>query len=185
MKAALILTVILSLSACKKTEPETTPGGLPIRTTISGVKMIDYFPPKETFNCVAPSNWSVEELESSGDETISFRDGSTSILIDKNPDGNTKNPEDWANLFAVFEKDAKPPVLEKSELNGRQIIQLSRNQPLMKLHSNKVNYVAKERHALIPIPGGFYDIRLSAHPNDYAAALPIFEAVVKSFKPKS
>ena len=184
MKALLVVVVIAALTSCKRPEPESA-GTLPTMATVGVVRMIDYYPPKQSFRCLAPANWKTEEEEFVGTETAVFRSDEASISIVKNPDGSTKNPEDWANMFALLDPKGRPPALEKTKIDGRMVIQLSRTQPIRKPHSNKLLHEARERHALITVPDGFYQIRLSAPPESYDSALPIFDAIVQSFKPKS
>ena len=174
-KLLLALLVAVGFSSCKQKNPAAE-GELPTRERIGSIRMIDYYPPKQSFACLAPAKWSVEEREFAGSESIAFRDEGVSILIGKNPDTVTKDAEKWAGLFALTDPQAKGPSIERSTIDGKPLLQFSRTQPIRKLHSTKILYTAKERHAMFPVADGFYHIRLSARPDTYEAALPVFDA---------
>lgn len=185
------LAVLLVLPGCKQRATEEL---VPIKEIVSGVEMIDYDSPKGTYVCRAPANWKGDELpERYGTDTVSFigpltgpRPISVFINVMKYPlkHETVSDPEAYAESFWELTPDHKPPKREVLDISGRKVIRFSWERPYRKLHSNKVEYIERQDIALIPVKGGFFRIDHTAPKDAYQKTLPVFEAVVRSFKPK-
>ncbi len=187
------LPLLILLSACgKKTE---TAVEAPAQTAPASVEFIDYTPPAATFSCRAPARWKGEETTDYGPDEVSFlgtagsgismESRSVSISISKYPNKSDKYVD--AEIYAKSGKEisGKPVVYEKKIIEGKTVVRFSRERPAHALHSNKTLYQIREDVALIVVPGGFFEISHSAPVDAYLNTLPVFEEVVRSFKPKS
>ena len=191
-----ILPLVILLSACgKKTD---APGEGPVKTTAAAVEFIDYIPPAGTYSCRAPAHWRGEKTTAYGPDEVTFlssvpskglsmdkRPSVVSISISKYPNKSDKyvDAEVYAKSLSML--DGKPTVYEKKTVAGRTIVRYNRQRPAHALHSNKTLYQIREDVALIVVPGGFFEISHSAPIDAYQSTLPVFEEVVRSFKPKS
>lgn len=186
----LLIAILLLLTGCKQTAPETDT--VPVKEVVSGIGMVDYDAPKGSYACRAPGEWKADELnESYGIDSVMFfgplngaRPISVFIGIMKYPSPNERvnNAEAYAKSFELV--DFKDTVYEKRDIGGRQVIFFNRERPFRKLHSTKVEYIERQDIALIPVKGGFFRIDHTAPKDAYQKTLPVFEAVVRSFKPK-
>lgn len=186
----LILTVAL-LSACKKSEPENL---TPTMEVAAGFAMIDYDAPKGSFTVRAPADWGIEEKERDGDN-VTFESrplaacGGRQAYISfvRYPDGpgdKTTDARKFAETFFMVTLDHKPPEITQKKLGDHEVLLLHYERPFRKIHSKKIEYLTREDHALVPLKGGFMQIWHSAPSDCYQATLPVFEAVVRGFKPK-
>lgn len=180
--------LLLLLAGCRQRPDGEAPRA---PETAAGVEMIDYAPPAGTFSCPAPAAWKGEETSDYGPDEVAFiapagaRGASVSISISRFPNKADKyvDPEAYAKSWS--EVDGKPVAMTKTDLGGRSVIRYFRERPARALHSRKVLYQVRDDAALIPAPGGFFEIRHSAPLEDYRRTLPVFEAVVRGFRPKS
>ncbi len=78
----------------------------------------------------------------------------------------------------------KKPAIEMRRIGDKDVLFFHEERPFYKPHSNKAEYALRLDYALIPAPGGFFSIEHRAPANAYEATRPVFEAVVKSFRPK-
>lgn len=193
MKYSLVLILTVSLlSACKKSEP----GNLtPTMEVAGGFAMIDYDAPKGGFTVRAPAEWGIEEKERDGDN-VTFESrplaacGGRLAYINfvRYPDGpgdNTTDARKFAERFFMVTPDNKPPEITQKKMGDHEVLLLHYEHPFRKVHSKKIEYMTREDHALVPLKGGFMQIWHSAPSDCYQATLPVFEAVVRGFKPKS
>lgn len=192
MKRPLILMIAawVALTACKKSEPAAV-NPTPTKETVAGVALIDYAPPKGAFTCLAPAAWKGQE-ETDVTDTITFLGpwspkGVAYIHILQYPHGKNdqwKDAEKYANSFWEIDPNNKQPALEKLKVGDNVVIRFHQERPFYKLHSHKVDHIERHDYALIPVKGGFFEIWHVAPVDSYQETLPIFEAVVRSFKPK-
>lgn len=192
MKRPLILTIAacIALSACKKSEPAAV-NPTPTKETVAGVALIDYDPPKGAFTCLAPAAWKGRE-ETEVTDTITFLGpwspkGGVYIHILQYPHGGNdrwKDAEKYANSFREIDPDNKQPALEKLKIGDNTVIRFHQERPFYKPHSRKVDHIERHDYALIPVKGGFFEIWHVAPADSYRDTLPVFESVVRSFKPK-
>lgn len=190
MKRFLLAVIIPALASCNQNSVQST--NTPIVEVVSGVELINYDSPKGTYSCRAPADWKGDELpERYGTDTVSFigplngpRPVSVFINVMKYPMKNepVTDPEAYAKSFELV--DFKDTKYEKRDIEGRQVIFFNRERPFRKLHSTKVEYMERQDIALIPVKGGFFRIDHTAPKDAYQQTLPVFEAVVRSFKPK-
>lgn len=156
--------------------------------------MIDFDSANGTYMCRAPGEWrALEHPERQGVDTVSFfgplqgsKPLSVTIGIMKFPIGTegNKGPEAYAESFWEFTPDANPPKREIIEINGKQVIRFAIERPYVPLHAAKAEYIERWDFALIPVKDGFFRIQHKAPKDAYMKTLPVFEAVVRSFKPK-
>lgn len=188
---ALPLIVLAAFSACKKSEP----GNLtPTKGVAAGFDMIDYDAPKGSFTVRAPSEWGIRETERDGDNvTFVSRPLAAcggrlaSINFVRYPDGPGDPKTDarkFAETFWEITPGNKQPEIAQKKMGDHEALLLHYERPFRKVHSKKVQYMTREDHALIPLKGGFMQIWHSAPSDCYQATLPVFEAVVRGFKPK-
>lgn len=188
---ALLLLASVALSACKKSAPENP---APAGETAAGFALIDFDAPKGSFACRAPADWGVQEAPRDGDNvTFVSRPlpacGGRLAFINfvrhpESPSDKTTDARTYAESFWEVDPNHKQPALELKNMGGNDAILLHQEQPYRKPHSKKVEYMLRQDHAFVPVKGGFYHIRHSAPADCYQATLPVFEAVVRSFKPK-
>jgi len=182
---ALLFAAGLALAACKKSEP---PGPAPTLETVAGEGLIDYDPPKGAFTCRAPGEWKARE-ESNGTDTVTFigpgAQGAAHIRILQYPhDKNDpwSDADKYASSFWEIDPKNKQPALEKTKIGDNSVIRFHQERPAYKLHSKKVDRVERHDYALIPVKGGFFEIWHTAPADSYQKTLPVFEAVVRSFR---
>lgn len=187
----LAFAVCLALSACKQ-KTETAADALPVKETVGGAALIDYDSPKGAFACRAPAEWKIREDSSSGTDSTTFigplsggRLAFVSILqYPHGPDDPWKDARKYAESFWEITPDNKQPPLEIQKIGGRDAIRFHFEKPFRKPHSKKIEYMLRLDYALIPVKGGFFELWHSAPADRHQETLPVFEAVVRSFKPK-
>ncbi|MBI2386745.1 MAG: hypothetical protein HYV14_12120 [Elusimicrobia bacterium] len=186
-----LLVAAAAFSACKKSAPENL---TPTKEVAAGFDMIDFDPPQGTFSVRAPADWGAREEKRDGDN-ITFVSrplpscqGRLAFIhflrYPTSPEDKTNDAQKYAETFWEVAPDHKQPALEHKKLGENDAILLHYEHPYRKLHSKKIEYMMREDHALIPVKGGFYQIWHNAPADCYQATLPVFEAVVRSFKPK-
>ena len=187
----LSFAVCVALAACKKNEPSAV-DLTPTKETVAGVNLIDYDSPKGAFTCRAPADWKGREVVDGSTDTITFvgpwsAQGMAHISILQYPHAKNDQWTDadkYAASFWEVTQDGKQPAIEKKTIGGNTVTLLHYERPFRKVHSKKIEYMMREDVALIPVKGGFFSISHSAPVHMYQETLPIFEAVVRSFKPK-
>jgi hypothetical protein len=98
-------------------------------------------------------------------------------------DGRIKTPQDfWASLKIA---GRGPSPLETRTLNGRTVYAVHYDVDQRPLHGYKVLYTKREDVVLIPGKTGFFAVTHAAPTETYLRTLPVFDAVVASFQPKS
>lgn len=192
MKFPLVMILAVAVfSACKKSEPENP---TPTKEVAAGFAMIDFDAPKDSFTVRAPSEWGIDSKPRDGDN-ISFVSrplaacGGRLAFINfvRYPESPTDTKTDarkYAETFWEVTPDNKQPEVTQKKMGDNEVIQLHYDRPFRKLHSTKIQYMMREDHAFIPVKGGFFQIWHSAPADCYQATIPVFEAVVRSFKPK-
>ncbi|MBI4060608.1 MAG: hypothetical protein HY403_04190 [Elusimicrobia bacterium] len=187
-RIVLLLLAALSLPACKRgAEKATDP--TPTKEMLGDVALIDYDSPQGAFTCRAPRQWGVHEDDASGSDAVTFSAGAApvSIHILQYPNGmdSRTDPDKRAESFWEIDPGGKQPAIEKKQVGGKDVILFHQERPHRKLHSGKIEYMARHDYALVPIKGGFFEIRHSAPVDSYRKTLPVFEAMVRSFAPKN
>ena len=108
-----------------------------------------------------------------------------SISISKYPNKSDKYVDAEVYAKSFKEISGKPTVYEKKVVEGKTVIRFTRERTARAMHSKKAAHQVREDVALIVVPGGFFEISHSAPIDTYQNSLPVFEEVVRSFKPKS
>jgi|CXWL01.1.fsa_nt_gi hypothetical protein len=187
------LPFLILLSACgRKTE---TAAETPVKATpVAGLEFIDYVPPAGTYTCRAPAHWKGEETTDYGPDEVSFIGEVTkglamesklvSISISKYPNKSDKYVDAEAYAKSESVVSGKPVVYEKKIIEGKTVIRFSHERTARAMHSKKAPRHVREDVALIVVPGGFFEITHTGPVETYGNTLPVFEEVVRSFKPK-
>lgn len=187
MKLAIALAVFFAFTACKRTSQEEAII-VPTREVVAGTAMIDFVSEEAKFSCRVPGEWGVREekyLERSKGLSLSGPEA-THISIYKYPelDAQYKNARAYAETFGMISDKGQPEITE--EKIGDTTV--------LRLHYERMPYPKRTRNSdrpnrldfvLIPVKDGFYEIKHTASVDTYKKTLPIFEAVVRSFKPKT
>lgn len=186
----LAFAACLALSSCTK-KAETAADPVPVKETVAGVGLIDYDSSKGAFTCRAPGVWKAREDSAAADDNVTFigqlSDSRLAFIDILQYPGSTKQWSDaqkYAESFWEVTPDNKLPVLEKKTIGDKEVIVFHYEKPFRKLHSTKIEYMLRLDYALIPVKGGFFELWHTAPSDRYQETLPVFEAVVRSFKPK-
>ncbi len=183
MTRLLAVTILLAVAGCKKS-PEQAPDPVPTKMTVSGVEMIEFESPEAKFSCLAPGEWGLEQPRYLDPKLGSaFVAPYRSISIHKYPEfenGQYKTAEQYAESFWML---GKQPEIKKEKLGGATVLRFHQERASTRHHSNKPGPVYRFDYALFPVPGGFYEVQHRALADKYQESLPVFEAVVRSFKP--
>ena len=190
-RPSLLLLAALALTACQRgaEQPAET---APTKEVAGGVALIDYDSPLGAFTCRAPAEWGIREEKRGGAENVSFvgpsdpRTGSAFIHILQYPsqaDPKTDAAK-YAESFWEIDPKMKQPDLERVRIGDRTVIRFHQERPFYKLHSKTIDHMERHDYAFIPVKGGFFEIWHAAPADSYEKTLPVFEAVVRGFKPK-
>ena len=187
MKPALALAVLVAFAACKRS-PQEGPVVVPTREVVAGVAMIDFTSDEAKFTARVPGEWGAmpgKYLDPAKGLSLSGP-AATHITIFKYPEINDryKDARAYAESFPLITPDGKQPEITEERIGENAVL---------RLHYERMPYPKRTRNsdrpnrldfALIPVKDGFYEIQHSASVDTYEKTLPVFEAVVKSFKPK-
>ena len=187
MKTALALAVLVAFSACKRATQEG-PVVVPTKEVVAGVAMIDFTSEEAKFTCRLPGEWGVREdkyLKRELGLSISGP-GATHIAIFKYPEmaEQYKDARAYAETFWMLSDKGQPEITQEKVGDNT----------VLRFHYERMPYPKRTRNsdrperldfALIPIKGGFYEIKHTASADTYLKTFPVFEAVVRSFKPQS
>lgn len=185
MKSALALAVLVAFAACKRA-PEEGPVAVPTKEVVAGVAMIDFTSDEAKFTARLPGEWgAMPEKYFEPSRGISMWDGkATHITISKYPETDKQytDARKYAETFWMLTGKDQPEITQE-KIGDNAVLRLhyermpfpkrTRNDP-----PNRLDY------ALFPVKGGFYEVRHTAPVDTYQKTLPVFEAVVRSFKPK-
>lgn len=191
MRHVLFLGLLAGL-ACKQQAAIEDP--LAVKEVVAGYQLIDYQSASGTFQCRIPQDWGASERgESYGVDVVRFygprvadKTAPVSIGVMRFPIGNegNKGAAAYAESFWEFTKDRNPPPQTILEAHGKKIIMFSIEMPFRLLHAKKPEYMERWDIALVPVKDGFFRIEHKAPKDSYEKTLPVFEALVRSFKPK-
>lgn len=185
MKLALALAVVAAFSACKRSSEETAVS-VPIKEVVAGVPMIDFEAIETKFSARVPADWGVQQKYLDPKKGVSLSGPKqTYILIYKYPEMDPySDARKYAETFWQLDPKGKQPDITTEKIGDNTIIRFHQERSTLKLHSKTLNKPVRHDYALIPIKGGFFQIMHQAPEEDYKSTLPVFEAVVRSFKPK-
>lgn len=188
----LLAAALLAFSACKeKPAPAPVSDEPPVLSVAAGLEMISYQEPSGAFSLQGPADWQVREDDSLGPSVSLLGPGSrefpgsVSIRVSRypNPVDRSPDPKHYYDAMTLSEEIEVLQPLGKHTLGGREVVGYSWVKPFRKLHERKTAWKMRQFHAEIPFEGGFYSLVYSAPVEIYKDALPVFEAVVASFKP--
>jgi len=179
-----LLAGLALLAACR---PSDTAGSGAAR---GGPRLIDFDERGGAFACRAPADWRALEDRGAGGPLVMFfapRDdsGAVTISVTRYPDGvdRIKTPKDYWQALKLTQRHPSP--LETRQINGRTVYATRFDAPRRAGESPRVLGIDREDAVLIPGRAGFFTVCLRASERDYQRALPVFEAIVQSFRPKS
>lgn len=189
MKRLLIAVLLTNLASCKK--KETAPAQAPVKAVVTGLEMIDYQEPSGAFEVVGPADWKVREDDQLGPSVMFLGPGtskyprSVSISVSRYPNQVDKSPDPkkyYAGMELIESHKLVMPYT-KRVIGAREVECYAFESPFRRLHERKIAYQKREDTVIIPFAGGFYSISHDAPVDIYKETLPVFEAVVASFKP--
>lgn len=185
MKLALALAVVAAFSACKRSAPETA-DSVPIKEVVAGVPMIDFEATETKFSARVPADWGVEQKHLDPKKGVSLSGPKrTYILIYKYPEMDSySDARKYAETFWQLDPNGKQPDITTEKIGDNTVIRFHQERASLKPHSKTLDKPVRRDYALIPIKGGFFQIMHEAPADGYEPTLPVFEAVVRSFKPK-
>lgn len=170
---------LLALAACRKPAPqEATPAG----EKAAEVALIDYAPADKAYACLAPADWKADEDDRWG-PGVSFlgpRGHSISILKYPSKVDRYATPEDY--LSTPERRAAGADKVRRETLGGRRAYRFYEERLARNPFHTSESYAERLDVVLIPVEGGFYRLDHAAPATDYQATLPVFEAVVGSFR---
>jgi len=188
----LLLAALAALSvSCRKAEPAKEEL-VPTKAVVAGERLIDFDEQSGAFSCRAPAEWKAVEDNYSGGPLVMFFGpmsgplrAKVSISVGRYPDGSgqIKTPQDYVDSLKLT--DQNPSALETRVIDGRTVYAVHYDEPQIDPRSRKTLYMNREDTVMIPRKDGFFSISHTAPADAYQRTLPIFEAVVKSFQPKS
>ncbi len=196
MRIHFILALVAALSACKRSQ-NAAADPVPVKETVAGVPLIDFTSPEVGFSCRAPSDWGVPERKFDNKSGIFFvgpldtvKRTTARITIRKypefDPSSQYNDAQKYAETFWQLDPRGKQPTIEKKDFGGTTVLEFHQERQNYKVHgSPNIDYMIRYDFALIPIKGGFFEIQHSAPTDSCEKTLPVFEAVVRSFKPKT
>lgn len=180
MKRLLLAALALLPAACRKPKP---PERVPVPTVavLDGQRMIDFDEKHGAFACRVPADWKAREDDGAGPLVMLFgpaegpRRGQAVIAVGRYPDGvdKIKTPQDYWDAMKLLDKNPSP--LETRVLDGRTVYAL---------HYDAPRGGGREDVVLFPAGAGFFELSHVAPKDSYRATLPVFEELVRSFKPK-
>lgn len=180
--------IILGLIGCKEKSQPLAPQ--PVKSVGD---LIAYRESSGAFEIAGPPDWQVREDKTFGPSVTLLGPGnsmyprSVAIHVTRYPSAAAPSP-DPRSYYKSLESIASHRILSpyaKRTLGGRDVESYAVEAPFRRPHQRKAAYQRREDVAIIAFPGGFYRIDHAAPVEIYAETLPIFEAVVASFKPGS
>jgi hypothetical protein len=191
MKRLLLAALVVLAAACRK--PEAAKEDLvPTKAVVAGERLIDFDERGGAFACRAPAEWKAVEDDYSGGPLVMFfgpmngpRRGTASISVSRYPAvaDKIKTPAEFLDMLKLT--DRRPSELAARQLDGRTVYEVHYETPQRAPRGRKVLYMNREDAVMIPNKDGFFLISHTAPADAFEATLPVFEAVVESFQPKS
>lgn len=189
-RTVLVLAVLVAAAACRKPAAPAEPSSPQTREVVAGTALIDYVSAAGDFSCRAPGDWRALEDKTLGPRVMFFGPGdekfprSVQISVLRYPDGgNIRTPQDFWNSLKVSGRAPSP--LESRTVNGRTVYAVHYDEEQRPLHGKRVLYVKRSDAVLIPAQDGFFAVTHVAPAEIYLRTMPVFDAVVASFQPKS
>lgn len=190
-RIALVVLALL-MSSCKKKEEVALHDGVPVKSVVAGMDMVEYREPSGAFQLDAPATWRADERNDFGHPELTMigpgsagRPNSVTISVSRYPNSMSKSgdPKSYYDAYALIETLKFVREYGKRTFGGREVESYAYEKAFRKMHSQKVEYSKRHDFAFVRVPGGFWEISHSAPADEYKATYPIFEAVVASFKP--
>lgn len=191
MKGCAFLLALAVAAGCRKPAPSAPEdAAVPTRAVVAGVALIDYDAATGEFSCRAPGQWKTLEDDKLGARVMFFGPGtakyprSVSISVLRYPNGERiATPKQFRDALELSGQNPSP--LESRTADGRTEYRLHYDAPQRPLHGYKTLYMKRDDVVMIPVKDGFFALVHSAPQETYAETLPVFEAIVASFRPKA
>jgi hypothetical protein len=186
VKRLLLIALVALAAACRKQEKAPAPAAT---RTAAGERLIDFDEKGGAFSCRAPAEWKAVEDDYSGGPLVMFLgptsgpDGGTAaISVTRYPavGDRISTPQEYLDMLK--RSQSKPVEMATRQVGGRTVYAVHRD---IVRRSRKLLHVDREDSVLVPCAGGFFLISHTAPPDRFQDSLPVFEAVVESFRPKS
>ncbi len=188
MRRPLLLLAAVLAAACRKSAPPAADLAPPSAVGAGGTRGADAAPPGAVTSRGA-GDWRALEDKDMGPRVMFFGPGdakyprSVQISVLRYPDGGRiKTPQDFWESLRISGRGPSP--LETRALDGRTVYAFHYGVDQRPLHGVKLLYAKREDAVLIPVPGGFFAVTHAAPAETYRRTLPVFDAVVASFRPK-
>lgn len=187
-----LVLAVAAFAACKRA-PQTAVDLVPVKEVVGDTPMIDFVAEEAGFSCRAPRDWGMREKFFENKHGAAFvgrpvggRSTLAYITIRRYPESESQynDARAYAETFWMLSEKGQPEITEE-KIGGRTVLRFHYERPYYKPHSRKLEYMNRFDYALFPIKGGFFQIEHRAPVAEYKATLPIFEAVVRSFKPQA
>jgi len=182
-----LLLAVLALASCQKEAPPEN-ALFYTKNTAGGTPMMDFDSPEGRFSCLAPSNWDMrpeKDLDARKGAAFTRLDAAITILRYPESEPGKVDAGKYAETFWQTDPNGKQPEIKKETVAGATVLRFHQVRSTLIPHSKTLRPPDRYEYALIPVPGGFYEIQYRAPVETYEMTMPVFEAVVRSFKPKS
>ena len=192
MKRLLLAAFVALTAGCRKAPEAAKEMLVPAKAVVAGERLIHFDEQSGGFACDAPAEWKAVEDNYSGGPLVMFfgptngpRRGTASIGISRYPAvaDKIKTPEEFLTMLKLT--DRKPSELTSRTVDGRTVYEVHYETPQRAAQGHKILYMNRADAAMIPSKDGFYLISHTAPVDVYQATLPVYQAVVDSFRPKS
>lgn len=193
MKIARTLPLLLALAACRQA-PQAVEETVPTKEVVAGAAMIDFDSSEAAFSCLAPADWGQLEKQIDKDKGAVFigprdpkKQASATITILRYPASEPRynDARKYAETFWELDPKGGQPAIETKTIGDHSVLTFHQELPNRKVHgSPNIDYQVRTDYALFPVKGGFFAIQHRAPADSFRKTLPIFDAVVSSFKPK-
>ncbi|MFI5346343.1 MAG: hypothetical protein ACHQ51_08210 [Elusimicrobiota bacterium] len=192
MKRTLLAALVVLAAACRKAPEAVKEEAVPTKAIVAGERLIDFDEKGGSFACRAPAEWKAVEDDYSGGPLVMFfgpmngpRRGTASIGVSRYPAvaDKIKTPEEFLAMLKLT--DRKPSELTSRSVDGRTVYEVHYETPQRAKQGHKVLYMNRADAVMIPGKDGFYLISHTAPADTYQETLPVFQALVDSFRPKS
>lgn len=190
MKRLLVAALFLVPAGCRREQTADTEL-VPVKSVVSGQKLITFEEKTGAFSCFAPADWKILEGGGSAGSLMQVfgpMEGpdraKTSISVNRYPNIVDKIGTPQALWSRLKLTDKKMSALEKTTIAGREFPTFHYEAPQHPPNGWKVLYMKRIDTVMIPSKDGFFEITHSAPAASYKDTFPVFEAMVASFQPK-
>ncbi len=191
MKRLLLAALAVACAPGCRKSPVPGKDPAPAVAVVTGEKLVDFDERHGEFRCRVPAEWKALEEHGTGGPLLmiygtasgSLR-GKVDIAVTRygsNLD-RVKTPQDYWEAMNASGREPSP--LETRTAGGRIVYATHLLTPRYPPHGWKVLAMDREDIVLIPATKGFFALSHSAPADVYRTTLPVFDALVQSFRAK-